>query len=314
MNIRDYCGLPYVRGEVGIEIEMEGNNLFVAPRKWWRYAHDGSLRGNSLEWVLLEPLPREEIQAALDYLVFNSKDSDLHPSDRCGVHVHINVQDLSIRQMFVFAMLYLILEPLLMKWCGEDREGNLFCLRSGDAEGLILSMREALEMGDLNVLNTDHLRYASLNFCALFKFGSLEFRGYGTPKNMMNIMKWVELLLAIKDASFRYRELPDLLEQLSGNGINQFMKNIFNEKQIRMLMHPDAEVDVYDAVRRLQDVAYCRRGFMNEYWDGKLAKDKPLRVKKQKLEHVPDGWQDVNGRDLAQLLNQLNPNREGQGQ
>ena len=277
MNIRDYCGLLNRTGEVGIEIEMEGDNLYVAPRKWWRVAMDGSLRGNSVEWVLVQPLPRDQVQPALDYLVFNSKDSVLRPSDRCGVHVHINVQKMQLRQMFVFATLYLMLEPLLMRWCGEDREGNLFCLRSGDAEGLLLTMKSALESGDLNTLNTDNLRYASINFCALFKFGSLEFRGFGTPKNMMDIVKWVDLLLAIKDASLKFKELPDILEQLSGQGINRFLKSIFNDKQYRALMHSEAEPDVYDAIRRLQDVCYSPRGFSNDYWEGGPVKKREIK-------------------------------------
>jgi hypothetical protein len=246
----------YEEREVGIEIEMEGRDL-IEQCPGWLVVRDGSLRGESQEYVLKAPVVRKDVTKLLSRLhkAFQYAESKPAPSDRCGVHVHINCQALTITQVYNFAILYLIFEDLLVKYCGESREGNLFCLRARDAEGLLVSLVHAAGNGELTSLQNDKYRYASLNFSSLCKYGTLEFRALQTPADVTEIKAWVELLLAIKDTALKYDSPVRIVEELSFLGVDAFIESTFG-KLADLLPADGRYKSVYDGVRRVQDVAY----------------------------------------------------------
>ena len=141
--------------EGGIEIEMEGRNLQLHRPTYWRQDNDGSLRGESMEFVLRYPCERAKVSGMLGYLQTKLKEQEatLSPSPRCGVHVHINCQHMKIQQVFNFSYLYYIFEDILMEYCGELRKGNLFCMTLEDAGGIIPSLIEAQANMQLNRLH-----------------------------------------------------------------------------------------------------------------------------------------------------------------
>lgn len=49
----------------------------------------------------------------------------------------------------------------LLTYCGEYREGNHFCLRARDAEGLVYELSQAALKRNLGGLNKEILRYGS---------------------------------------------------------------------------------------------------------------------------------------------------------
>ena len=124
-----------VSGDIGVEIEVEGIGI-PAARKYWSNEEDGSLKGESREFVLKEPSTLEGVKDALGYLdaLYTANETTVHDSVRAGVHIHINCQKLTMTQLYNFMVVYLILENVLVKWCGNYRQGNLFCLKASDAE------------------------------------------------------------------------------------------------------------------------------------------------------------------------------------
>ena len=125
--------------EIGIEVEMEGSYLGGEKIKGWLREGDGSLRGHSVEFILNSPLSEKKAYIKLDALYKSLKNnSHMDPSNRCAVHIHINCQNMEIKEVYNYISLYLILEDVILSWCGEEREGNLFCLRAKDAEWLML--------------------------------------------------------------------------------------------------------------------------------------------------------------------------------
>lgn len=264
MKINEYYPLHDVgKAEVGIEVEMEGTNL---PRrreheiKYWAITTDGSLRGEAYEYVLSQPIQRNEVQSALNSLwrKFNSVGSTLTPSDRCGVHVHINCQPLTIAQVFNMAILYFVMEDLLVKWCGEDREGNLFCLRSRDAEYLIPALIKDKAHGTFtNVASHNAFRYAAINFSSLPKYGSLEFRALRTPAEPGPIQQFVNMLLALKDYSIKVNDPEEYLKAVSGQGAEEFVTSVFGRTLAKQLLCRDADDLILDGARRVQALVYA---------------------------------------------------------
>jgi len=250
-------GVREQTGEVGIEVEVEGPRLDMNDDKYWTVTGDGSLRGNSAEYVLRDPVPRDEVKEVID-LLMRRHASDLYlvePSERCGVHIHVNCQELTLRQTFNFAVLYLAFEDVLMRWCGEDREGNLFCLRTGDASHFIPTFARCIKEHTVHWMSGDQFRYASINLGALEKYGSMEFRGMRTPEDLNVIKTWVDILLRLKDKSLQYEKPQQIVEAVS-IGPGQFITDALGPYE-ELVECRDMHQMVVQCIRRIQPAVYA---------------------------------------------------------
>lgn len=162
------------------------------------------------------------------------------------------------KEVINFVSLYLILEDLLVKFCGEDREGNLFCLRARDAEGLIDALVLAVQKDSLTGLQNDNYRYASVNLSAIKKYGSVEFRAMRTPKDFDIINTWISLLLSVYDKAAEHPDIANLIEGISYQGADRFLDQVFG-KQAALLDCNGKDELLMEGVRRVQDIAYASR-------------------------------------------------------
>lgn len=249
-----------IEGEVGIEVELEGENLPTnipklssQSKKHWTVTNDGSLRGDAYEYVLAAPVVRKEVDEALDQLYRKLDSATLLDSGRAGVHVHINVREMTMTQMFTFALLYLVFEKVLVKFCGESREGNLFCLRISDAEYLSMALTNAIKTSRFDRLSSDDLRYASINFTALRKYGSLEFRAMRSPVSKEVIKQWVDILLSLKDAALRFNDPEELMLGVSSHGGYDFARQNLGAS-IEVLGDVNWNVEVIAGLRLIQPI------------------------------------------------------------
>ncbi len=201
--VRDLLRLRKTVGDLGVEIEVEGDDLPGREFGYWKTERDGSLRGESAEYVLRKPLDKDSLEKALKELdtAYRECDTNVHDSIRAGVHVHVNVQELTKLQLFNFIAVYLILEDLLIKWCGKSREGNLFCLRCRDAEAWLQWLESSVKADNLGVLRSDEIRYASINLKALCQYGSLEFRAMRGTRDLGLIKTWAFMLYGLREFS-----------------------------------------------------------------------------------------------------------------
>lgn len=225
-TIRKIYNLKPYKGDVGIEIEVEGRSLATVVKDW-RIERDGSLRGEeALEYVTESGVAREEIDETLGTLdlAMANANSEIVENTRAGVHVHVNIQNMTHTELANFATLYYILENLMVRYCGKYREGNLFCLRADDAGNIIPFVAEALQNKDLRALHTDEIRYASMNWKPTSEYGSLEFRAMRTTKDFTHISNWAKMLLEIRDSALTYSTPTDILSEYSMNTPEDFIQ------------------------------------------------------------------------------------------
>jgi hypothetical protein len=255
---RDY--IKPASGDIGIEIEMEGLNLPAAPNGW-REAVDGSI-GHGLEYVMTKPVPFDKVESSLTTLqeYFARCGATLNPSDRCGVHIHVNVQKMTFKQVINYACLYLIMEEPLIRWCGEDRIGNLFCLDAGSADGLIERLAHAVPQGTFRYsFSRDAFRYASVNFDAIQKYGSLEFRAMKTHAQFVRpITTWVNTLWRIKEQSLLFPDVVSAVNDFSVSNPISFTRRVLGDLY-REFECEGIQQMLLDGVRRVQDVAYAEQ-------------------------------------------------------
>jgi len=249
--------------EIGIEIEMEGSHLEFNRSKLWEYVYDGSLRGNpeAIEYVLKQPIALKETKSAIDgleKLLLLRRKAIFKPSDRCGVHIHFNVQNYTLQQLLNFICTYLIIENLLIKYCGNAREGNMFCLRAGDAEHLIDCIINFRRFSDISYLyqRQGDLRYAAMNVSSVRRHGSLEFRALRTPDKLIHIEKWIELLTLVKVAALKFNDPIEIIENFSQLGGVGFSRSIFKNKFKLLTKDVDVNMLLLQGIRLVQDIAY----------------------------------------------------------
>lgn len=222
-------GLVETKGDVGLEIEVEGDGLVEVRDAIWRSEPDGSLRGHypdtACEYILKKPIPIDKVEAAVRGLNKHLAESKPNFSFRTSVHVHVNVQQLDIDQIMNMIYTYLLIEEPLINFCGKVRKGNQFALRLVDAEGLIGGLANIFTNGRI-AFEGDHYRYASLNIEALTKYGSLEFRGMrGTLDNKV-ITAWANTLINIREYAKAMESPMDVYEDYVKLGPRGFFDKV----------------------------------------------------------------------------------------
>lgn len=248
---------PKEGAEVGIEIEVEGVNLPTVAPKGWEIHPDGSLRGESNEYVFRGPAPRSEVRSRLEALNKALAGSTINQSYRTSVHVHVNQQDVKIKDIFSQILLFMAFEDVLTELCGKERIGNLFTLRAKDAEYYSQSILNAIREDRISVLNDQHLRYTACNPYSLFSHGTLEYRSMRGTTDIEIIQDWVNLLLSIKDASINYFVNPiQIVQDVSSLGPVDFALKIFTPEQLK-LFNEGWENKLMGGIRDVQHLAHA---------------------------------------------------------
>jgi len=249
-----------VTGDVGIELEFEGERLPVAGFEgFWNKCADGSLRGESAEYVLRKPIPRDKVADAIKNLTncFNDSGTIIHDTFRAGTHIHINVQDLTLPQIINFLTIYFMFETTLVKTCREDRLGNHFCLRGQDASALIDMLYKAVTTGSVYEFSSDQFRYGAVNITSLPKFGSLEFRALESSTDWAKLSTWIDMHLSIRDMALKFKDPVDILGAASAEGFEGFGKRVFGANW-EVLKDVYEEHDVCQGVWAIQPVVYAK--------------------------------------------------------
>lgn len=222
--------------QIGMEIELEGAYLYKSPTKWWSASKDDSLRKykdthDPMEYILREPISRNNLDIALDYLIkrLTREKTYVHLSERTSVHVHLNVSNWTMVQVFTLITLYTILEGVIINWCGEHRVGNLFCLRMMDAQAYVKRLNHIISHGHYNDLQSDDLRYSACNVTSLSKYGSLEFRSLRGTIDKKIITTWVDILLRLMEVSLAFDNPQEVIHTFQHSGPAHFFTTCLGE-------------------------------------------------------------------------------------
>jgi hypothetical protein len=259
-TVASICCVPLQLQDIGVEIEVEGRNLWKGNDEYWRSEHDGSLRGDdNVEYVLKSPLTLPKLKIALLHLNANlkRKRSKVDMSRRTSTHIHINCTPLTFKELVNYIVLLIIYEELLVDWCEPSRRGNLFCLQSKDAEGLIPSIKKfvkGMRVGQLG----NHIRYSAINISSLAKYGSVEVRALEGTVAPSRILTWAGLLLHLREVAKTFENPVDIISNLSLEEPLAFSKRVLGTYSSEFFKGVGRGRKVIDGARRAQDIAYCR--------------------------------------------------------
>jgi len=281
-------------GDFGIEIEIEGKHLVEVNSGGWLSVKDGSLRGESFEYVFDHPVDRVKVPKMLDFLVNKLKNSELNFSFRTSVHVHMNMLDCTHNDLLNTIYTYLLLEEPFLFYCGKERKGNRFCLRLQDAEGIMDTLQFLFknEFKDLAGINRDSVRYASINLEALNKYGSLEFRAMRGNLDKEVIDTWVEALYRVRTFAKGIADPIEIYNLYIQNSPTDFLKLVLGDISDKFL-YPRAVKDMNKSFSLSIDLPHAFR-------------NKTIAKKKSKKSVDTVGMADVIGRGIDAPIAMLN--------
>lgn len=229
-----------VAGEYGIEIEVEGAGLKEMQTATWVTERDGSLRGNypdqAAEFVFKKPLAFNESIKAINSLFRSQRTAGARFdfSFRTSIHVHMNMLNYTLPQIYNTIYTYFLVEDVLVEYCGASRKANRFCLTANAAEGILDIVKHIFVQGERGIdeikrLNGDAVRYAALNLHGLRKYGSLEFRAMRGTDDIETIVNWLTALHNLKEFATKYKSVADIHDEFLHQGPKDFLKAVLGD-------------------------------------------------------------------------------------
>lgn len=319
--------LPMPNTAVGVEIELEGFNrasvdraiVELAPH--WLVKRDGSLRDGGLEFVFSEPLFGKDIFHAMDKFKSFIESTRYTVSERCSVHVHLDVRDMSIRDLMNLITYYLIFEKALVQYHGGRREENIFCLPYYLAPNQIHKLGRILKMdltqkdpNSIHQVNENFAwmqKYSAFNLASMFRFGSVEFRHMGGTGDVDEILEWITVIQHLKRAAIESEIDPlNLPHHLSLNGMENFAQEVFQDQFLR-INYPELVPHMYDGIRLVQDILFSQdmmevnNKFTKQGKRSKLFRKLVLKYRGQDVEEEQAPQENGPAEDHEDLIEQF---------
>jgi hypothetical protein len=220
---------------VGVEIELENfsGSLSAAARSYWSGVGDPSLRHGGIELVLTYPLSGIDLVRAFESI--RSTITHATAGERTSVHVHLDVRSWDSKLLQKFLLMYAVAEPILFKYIGQEREKNIYCWPFYHTEhvlryiGLSSAKSSAADIQRLSrSFSSDHDKYGAVNMGSLRRLGSLEFRQFRGTTDVDDIIKWINIIYALKlGATTLSDNVDELYAQLEGMTYQQFIDAYF---------------------------------------------------------------------------------------
>ena len=253
---------------IGIEIEMEGvpeSALQGIPA--WNRVSEGSVQGYEL--VLRNPECGDQLYLAIQQLTNVSSNTNLSNafSERTSNHVHVDVTDMTYMQFINFLTLSVMFEKVLYKYVAPHRSSNHFCWSFFDCQAIISKIKlvnEAARSENPSQLRSalqehfcpDYTKYSGINVSSVPRYGSLEFRMHEGTMEVNRIIRWINILLSIKEYAMDEGRTPsNILETKQDVGIDSIFTAVLGNYR-GILSYPDVEVDILQGIRSAQDFVY----------------------------------------------------------
>lgn len=243
---------------IGLEHEYEGVKDQALPNHtfadFWTYHEEGSLKDHGAEYVFATPLFGVDANNALEWLVSYAKDSGWKCTKRTGIHVHLDVRDLTVPQLAGLCIIYAAVEPILYRWVGDGRDTSHFCIPLYKADEALLgactiirsAFQDDKDDGHSTKIHAEEFqRYAGFNLQALHKFGSIEFRQLQTTHDLVRIQDWVNMIMSLKATALKLPQSDGaVVRMVQRMGAKELLSYVFPPNLADKLYTESSEEDL----------------------------------------------------------------------
>jgi hypothetical protein len=270
---------PHSDHFVGVEIELEHVGIDMLDRQVHNYfgvKPDGSLR-EGIEFVTLRGITAgmaaDGVALLEKELKRIYKGNANAVSFRCGLHIHINVMDHTMEDLYKVFMIYTVLEPLLFAVSGNRHLDNKFCVpvqKSVNAVGAAIHYSHEKSWPQFVDIAFRGNKYMAMNLKTMRNFGTLEFRHHEGTYEAAVILRWMEVLLdlVVEARKFDSKELFERIIELNTESqYDKFLKDVL-PNSFRTLM----EVDNY-ANQMYEGVAFVKEAVVSPVEDVSIIEE-----------------------------------------
>ena len=277
----------FIKGDYGIEIETETTDPYdLPPLINWSCTNDGSLRGFGVEYLSNGALDMEQIPIALREFHTKTKKIPFNDSVYSSLHVHVNMYHMSVKQFPVYMSLLYLMENVLVRYCGPDRDGNLFCLKTSQAEGGLeglIQIFNAFDQHDMRAMyrqlgkgRAAKQKYSAINYASLANLGTVELRMHGGTTDITEIERWINIIHQIKINVGKYNTPNDVISRLNELGAVNMVHDTFGEFSKHLVTNQTVD-DVNDSLFYLIRIAKAANW---DEFDPKMIKQKKSDIPK----------------------------------
>lgn len=263
---------PYLVSDslLGVEVELEGRFSNISNRqeieRHFDVVSEQSIDGYEL--VFNRPKGGVDVIEALSSLdsSFNARQAAKACSNRCSVHVHVDMLDMDRIQMMNFITLCVMFEKVLYNYVEPHRSKNHFCLPLTDAEVTLnkvckLSAYIKRDNGNGNLssilsscFSVSSDKYCGINLTSIKRYGTLEFRMHHATTKMIDIVRWINILLTIKEYAMQGDRTPvNILDTKIDLGIDTIFREVLCGYS-SILDYNGVELDILEGIRNAQDI------------------------------------------------------------
>lgn len=302
MNILGLLGLPPVKPYTnskaiplscsdpsllyGLELEIEG--IAVDPSEWYVGGMggeaDNSLRDNEYGrgWEFITKPATFSVAAFVLNNFFNKAKltQERNYSERCSVHVHVNVQDLTPEQLKTVCFLYQVFERVFYAYAGEDRDKNIFCVPWSETT-ITHGIVDRLTPEGLKML-TRWQKYTGLNLIPVTSQGTVEFRHLPGTCDLPRILGWMNMIGSLFFIARNYSFKDVQAQVISVNTTSEYrhlVKYVFREWE-GLVDVPNLEELLEDGVLNVKYMILSSTGKSkaNQTWAGLVERELDARV------------------------------------
>lgn len=259
LPIDEYVRTPRQQGDIGVELEIEGAGLPEAVTGW-AIKNEPSLRGHSFEYVTNGAMNLDTLRKRLRqlHLQLTTNGASVKLTPRASTHIHMNMQRESMRTFLGFIMYFQIIEPVLLRICGPERNGNLFCLPSTELWDGGWFGKSIVDITRINPFRqgiyhwptrgSSGKSYSALNPDSLPRFGSIETRCWPNTIDPEKIFQWCSWLLMWREKMKHWptQDFSDLFDKAYNNP-HAFAFAAFPNENLFSICHPNNASELIQA-------------------------------------------------------------------
>lgn len=187
----------------GLELELEqvdGVNKDIANIS--KIEEDHSLRDGGREFISSPIRAEDALKFYNDVMHVPENVSwaikHLRCTERCSIHVHVNVLHLEEQQVLNVLRLYSMLEAGFFAVVDEHRRNNIYCVPLSAT-----SLPRRIQNGCLHELVDHWHKYTAMNAKPMYQLGTLEFRHLQATENPTVFANWLGLINNLFDEGER---------------------------------------------------------------------------------------------------------------
>jgi Putative amidoligase enzyme len=239
---------------MGLELEIEG--VPGDPTDWYvpgMYGEeDNSLRMNDYGrgWEFITKPATFSVASHILSSFFQKArlSPEKNYSERCSVHVHANIQDLTPDQLKSVCLLYQVFERMFYSFAGNDRDKNIFCVPWSETT-ITHKLIDMLMDTNLKALR-NWQKYTGLNLIPVSSLGTIEFRHLPGTCDLQRLMDWMNLIGSLFATARKnsFDEIKSFI--ISVNTTSEYkhlVQRVFGEWE-RVLDMPFMETQLEDGV------------------------------------------------------------------